>query len=307
MSRGWVKIHREMSSHWVWDCEFSTGQAWVDLLMSACHKPNKLQIKGQIIDLKIGELARSEVTLARDWKWSRNKVRRFLKNLENDGMIEQKKGHLTSVITICNYSNFQANDTTDGTANDTTGGAAKGHLAEHKQECLRNKELNNKDISPVGESAIKKPKSKKVEFDESKVVDVWNSLGCIKHTMITKASRGAIEKSYKEYLSDCKKSDKEPQEPTDWIVNYLQKGFANWMTDHHRQLNDGQWAADLEFAMRPATYEKVKSTIVTNRTQTGLAVVHNDNQPMAQQAGVKLSPSEKFRQRLKAQGREVKF
>ena len=169
---------------------------------------------------------------------------------------------------------------------------------------------DNKYISPIGESVTKKPKSKKVEFDELKVVEVWNSLGCIKHTMITKAARGSIEKSYKEYLSDCKKSDKEPQEATDWIINYLQKGFANWMTDHHRQFNDGQWSADLEFAMRLATYEKVKATIVTQRTSTGLAVVHNDNQPVGQQAkqqAVKLSPSEKFRQMLKAQGREVKF
>ena len=140
-----------------------------------------------------------------------------------------------------------------------------------KSESEKDKTL----ISPIGEPATKKPKSKKIEFEESKVVDVWNDLGCVRHNKITKAARGSIEKSYKEYLSDCKKSDKEPQEATDWIINYLKKGFANWMTDHHRQFNDGQWAADLEFAMRLATYEKVKSTVVTKRTVSNDSVGHN--------------------------------
>lgn len=166
---------------------------------------------------------------------------------------------------------------------------------------------DNKPMSPIGDVSPKKPKSKKIELDESRIVELWNSLGCVRHNMITKTARASIEKSYKEYCKATKQADKEPLEATEWILGYLKSGFAKWMTDHHRQLNDGQWAADLEFAMRPATYEKVKSTIVTNRTKTGLTVVHNDNQPMAQQAGVKLSPSEKFRQRLKAQGREVKF
>ena len=146
-------------------------------------------------------------------------------------------------------------------------------LLTNNQEPLTNKD--NKDISPVGEPCTKKPKSKKIEFEESKVVDAWNDLGCVRHNKITKAARGSIEKSYKEYLSDCKKLEKEPQEATDWIINYLQKGFANWMTDHHRQFNDGQWAADLEFAMRLATYEKVKSTVVTKRTVSNDSVGHN--------------------------------
>lgn len=146
-------------------------------------------------------------------------------------------------------------------------------LLTTNEELLTNKDI--KDLSPKGEPVTKKPKSKKIELDESKVVDIWNGLGCIKHTMITKAARGAIEKSYKEYLSDCKKSDKEPQEATDWIINYLQRGFANWMTDHHRQFNDGAWAADLEFAMRMSTYEKVKSTVVTKRTVNSQPVEHN--------------------------------
>jgi hypothetical protein len=137
---GWIKLHRSVSDHWVWDCEFSYGQAWIDLICHACHKENTLTIKGQLIQLKRGDQARSEVTLSKTWKWSRNKVRRFLKNLEKDAMIVQKTTHLTSIISICNYDSFQGRDTTDGTGDDTTGGTSKGHLTEHKQECKELKE-----------------------------------------------------------------------------------------------------------------------------------------------------------------------
>ena len=126
MSHGWIKIHRSITDHWVWDCEFSTAQAWTDLLINACHKDNKIMIKGQVIQLRVGQQARSELTLTKSWRWSRGKVRRFLKNLENDGMIVQEAGHLTSIITICNYKQYQAGGTTDGTTNDTAGGTTDG-------------------------------------------------------------------------------------------------------------------------------------------------------------------------------------
>ena len=148
---GWIKLHRGITDHWLWDCEFSYAQAWIDLLLKACHKPNKLMIKGQLVELKRGQQARSEVTLSRDWKWSRGKVRRFINQCEKDGMIEHKATHLTSIITICNYDSFQGVDTADGTANSTAGGTsvdtASGQLTGHKQECkeLKNVEEGKKD------------------------------------------------------------------------------------------------------------------------------------------------------------------
>lgn len=141
---GWIKLHREITEHWLWDCEFSYAQAWIDLLIKACHKPSKLMIKGQVINLERGQQARSEVTLSRDWKWSRGKVRRFLSQCLKDGMITQETTHLTSIITICNYDNFQQNDTTNDTASGTGIDTTNGQLAVHKQEVknLRSKETD---------------------------------------------------------------------------------------------------------------------------------------------------------------------
>ena len=132
-----------MSDHFLWNSEpFSKGQAWLDLLLHANFTDNEILIKGQVIKLKRGEQARSEVTLSKHWKWSRNKVRRFLELLKKEGMIDSKTTHLTSVISICNYNSFQAGDTANGTSVGTSVGTAGEQVTEHSKECKEGKEGN---------------------------------------------------------------------------------------------------------------------------------------------------------------------
>lgn len=106
-NKGWVSVNRSITDHWIWSEEFSKGQAWIDLILLANHKDADILIKGQKLTVERGQLAWSELSLSKRWKWSRNKVRRFFDMLKKEGMILQKTGHLTSVITICNYSSFQ--------------------------------------------------------------------------------------------------------------------------------------------------------------------------------------------------------
>ena len=159
---GWIKLHRGLQDHWLWDCEFSYAQAWIDLLLGAGHKPTKIMIKGQVIELKRGQQSRSEVTLSKQWRWSRGKVRRFLNQCLNDGMIEVEAGHLTSIISICNYDSFQGCDTADGTPSDTPSGTPNEHLAVHKQEVknLRSEELSNKTKA----TGVAKPSDAGIDF-----------------------------------------------------------------------------------------------------------------------------------------------
>lgn len=166
MAQGWISLNREIAGHWVWDCEFSHGQAWVDLILNANHKPAKIMIKGQLIELSRGQQARSELTLSKQWKWSRNKVRRFLKNLENDDMIKVKSGHLTTVITICKYNDFQSNDT----ANDT----AKGQQSEQQKDNTRNTN-NNVNNENNENNQLDQSKIARQELEESSFEYWWKS------------------------------------------------------------------------------------------------------------------------------------
>jgi hypothetical protein len=150
---GWVKIHRALAKHDLWLAEpFTYGQAWVDLVINTNHAPGSFMVKRQRVSLERGQIGWSEITMTERWKWSRGKVRRFLKRLSSDGMIEQQAGHLTSIITVCNYDSYQSREEERGTSDSTTGGTRDGHLtvheAVHKQECKELKNEKKQDITP---------------------------------------------------------------------------------------------------------------------------------------------------------------
>lgn len=105
---GWIKLHRMIQNNDLWMCEpFTRGQAWVDLLLIANHKESFFYKRGNKVIVKRGQVGRSEVELSDRWKWSRTKVRKFLKDLEKEQQIEIHKSRITQVLTIINYDLYQ--------------------------------------------------------------------------------------------------------------------------------------------------------------------------------------------------------
>ncbi|MBL3825132.1 MULTISPECIES: hypothetical protein [unclassified Marinobacter] len=124
---GYIKLYRGLTENPLWNKEpFSAGQAWIDLLLAANFKDSVIYIRKTKIRIGRGQLAWSQLTMAKRWKWSRNRVARFLKDLEEEGMIEQQTGHLTTITSICNYEKYQAYDTTGEAAGEATGEASDG-------------------------------------------------------------------------------------------------------------------------------------------------------------------------------------
>lgn len=108
MKKGWVRLHRDIEDNFLYFLEpFTKAQAWIDMFLNANHKATTLSIKGNIVEVGRGQLAWSEVTMAKRWRWSRNKVRRFLKLLKTKQQIEQVATPITSLITINNYDEYQ--------------------------------------------------------------------------------------------------------------------------------------------------------------------------------------------------------
>lgn len=125
--------------------------------------------------------------------------------------------------------------------------------------------LLDSDLYQVGSIKGKsknKSKADKIEearasIDSDKILTAWNGLGCKAHKNITDGAVWSLIQSYKLYAQ----GKETPSEINAWAIAYLTKGFAKKvMTDHHRDTNDGTWCADLEFALRPSTYEKVTSS-----------------------------------------------
>lgn len=105
---GWIKLHRKLLENPLWTSEpFTRGQAWVDLLVLANHKDSFFYKRGNKIDVKRGQLARSVVELSDRWKWSRSKVNNFLKQLEKEQQVIQQKSNVTQLVTIINYDCYQ--------------------------------------------------------------------------------------------------------------------------------------------------------------------------------------------------------
>jgi len=98
---------------------FTRGQAWVDLFGLAQHTQGFFRIRGIKIKVKRGQLGYSQLTLAKRWKWSKGKVKRYLKELENDGDIEQQNNNITTLILIKKYDLWQGGSTPDGHQTDT--------------------------------------------------------------------------------------------------------------------------------------------------------------------------------------------
>lgn len=144
--QGYIKLHRALLDNPIFNCEpYTRGQAWIALLLLTNHKDGYIQIKnGELIKINRGECGYSELALADIFKWSRGKVKRFLKLLENEKMIQQKNSSNRIIIKVLNYENYQ-NGTVNDTVNSTVNGIVNEHLTIHQTNINNNDKNDNNE------------------------------------------------------------------------------------------------------------------------------------------------------------------
>lgn len=144
---GWISIHRKIQNHWIWDEKpFTRGQAWIDILLLVNHADKKIFFDNEIVPIKRGEHVTSEPKLAERWGWSRTKVRNFLKLLEQDSMIQNKKeGRKRTRLIVLNYNDYQTLEDSEKTSEDTTAEQEenKGETSEEQDENTNNNDNND--------------------------------------------------------------------------------------------------------------------------------------------------------------------
>lgn len=107
MNGGWIKLPRSIMDDPLYFAEpFTRAQAWIDLLLLANYADGYFIVRGNRVNVKRGQVGRSQQNLAERWKWSRGKVDRFLTEMEKDGRIIQQKSRLTSLISIVNFESM---------------------------------------------------------------------------------------------------------------------------------------------------------------------------------------------------------
>ena len=124
MHRGYIKLYRRIEDNPTWtEDSFTRGQAMVDLLLLANHKDGSIRKRGIKINVPRGCIGWSERELATRWRWSRGKVRRFIKELSTgkDPFLSPQKSpqnkNVTCLYKIEKYSQYQGNGTTERTTN----------------------------------------------------------------------------------------------------------------------------------------------------------------------------------------------
>lgn len=118
--KGWIKLHRDIQKYEDYFSEkFTRSQAWIDLNLIANNDTGFVRKRGIKIQVDRAHLAWSEESLAERWKWSRDKVRRYLDELEKEGLIARKavqqNPKLSLLIHLLNYEQDQERNTTNNT------------------------------------------------------------------------------------------------------------------------------------------------------------------------------------------------
>jgi len=254
MQKGWISLHRKITENEIWFLEpFTKAQAWIDILLNANYSKKSIQIRGNVVFIERGQLGWSELTMAKRWSWSKNKVRRFLKWLETKQQIEQQKDRfITTIITVLNYESYQ-NDTADDTADDT---------AERQQKDSRryitnkdNKDnKDNKNIDTYVDQRGKepdRPPDEAYEAFETRLEDNWHKL-CEKNPKITDIRRIGVrkdkikarwkEKDFREFLpeifSKIDKSDWLTGKKSSWVITF------DWLINNNKnyiKILEGQY------------------------------------------------------------------
>ncbi|WP_294552947.1 hypothetical protein [uncultured Bacteroides sp.] len=130
--------------------EFSRAEAWIDLLQLARFEANSTKeiINGRVIEYERGERPLSLRLLAERWKWSKNRVDKFLDLLVSERMITKRTtqgtgcgtdtgtacGTKQTIITVCNYDTYNSQSKKTGQPSGQVEGQPPGQLAGQSRD-----------------------------------------------------------------------------------------------------------------------------------------------------------------------------
>ncbi len=120
--RGWIRLYRQIQDNSIWKSndKFNRRDAWIDLLLMVNHEDRTVIIDGKPIVIHAGQRWTSVRTLAERWKWSKDRVSRYLRLLCDEGMITLARTQNGTLLTVVKYEVFQGGcDTHKDTNKDT--------------------------------------------------------------------------------------------------------------------------------------------------------------------------------------------
>lgn len=106
---GWLKFHRKLADHWcASDPNFFA--VWFRLLAEANYEDKISLINGSTINVKRGHLIYGREAFSKRSGVSVSKLRRIMKVLAKEHMIDQQITNKYSIVSITNYDKYQSLD-----------------------------------------------------------------------------------------------------------------------------------------------------------------------------------------------------
>ena len=240
MYRGYVKLHRcSVDNELYFSEKFTRWQAWQDLILNANFCPKTIFIRWHEINLEKWQIWRSEVTMAKRRRWSRDKVRRFLKRLETRQQIIQQKSHSTTVITISNYWKYNENDTTEKQQKNNRKTTDKTQHKNDKNIKNDKKEIQDKNVSLRKEleeyikkwNSVKKIWVAKLWFPVARKITDWLYKDwCIKRKQFDYSEILFATNKYVKHIKSLKHDDKGYYTHRFSIREFISQ--RNWLEKH---------------------------------------------------------------------------
>ncbi len=106
---GFIKLERKLLDNWVANDPESLA-VWVRFLTLANFKDQTKMINKQLVTVKRGQFIFGLNKFSEASNVTISKLRRVIKNLEKDGMIDKQNFNKYSIISITNYDDYQADD-----------------------------------------------------------------------------------------------------------------------------------------------------------------------------------------------------
>ena len=251
MSSGWISLHRKIWDNFLFpkNREFTKFEAWIDLLLMANHKEQKVFLKSTMYNVKRGQIVRSMKTLSERWKWSRSKVKRYLKMIQECSMIELKTDTITTTITICNYDSYQ-----DGRTSNEHQTDIKRTSNEHQTD-IKNNDNKVNNVDNDNKNAVFNFKKELISYGfEKQLVEDWLAVRKSKKAKNTQTA-------YDGFIREVEKTSYDKNELLRYLVENSWAGFkASWSIN----LN-GTPTQDPKQKIGPDVYSEIMSNIPYKR------------------------------------------
>lgn len=250
---GWVKIHRAVIDHPMFQGHADWLGGWIWIIGQACWKPTKYRLGKETIILERGQFVTTLARMRDETGLGIKQIRGLMGRLESDRMIDTHRGKHGTLITVCNYEKYQGDEVMGGTPEGTRG-AHEGHTKEEGKKGRReNRPIDKPDLFAVNGS----PPTSESAFDR------WWKIYPRKEAKkdAEEAFRAAVKKvgvedlirATQNYADHCRQNGTETRFiklPAGWL---RKERWEDWQQAHQQQSN------------APEGFELIAGTLIRKR------------------------------------------